>query len=93
MFGRFTIAYEKHANALVVPAAAVVREDNESVVYVVTDGAAVRRSIEAGIQSGDMVEILHGLEVNEEIIVTGLTGLRDGSRVVASTGVTGSASS
>jgi membrane fusion protein (multidrug efflux system) len=93
MFGRFIIAYEKHANALVVPAAAVVREDNESVVYVVTDGAAVRRAIEAGIQSAGMVEILDGLEKNEEIVVTGLTGLRDGSRVVASTGVTGSASS
>ena len=66
MFGRFTISYEKHANALVVPAAAVVREDNESVVYVVTDGAAVRRLIETGIQSESRVEILDGLEKNEE---------------------------
>ena len=93
MFGRFTIAYEKHENALVVPVAAVVREDNESVVYVVTDGAAVRRPIKAGIQSGNMIEILGGLEKNEEIVVTGLSGLRDGSRVVASTGVGGNVSS
>ena len=73
-------------NALVVPVAAVIREDNESVVYVVADGAAVRRQIKAGIQSGNMIEILDGLEKHEEIVVTGLSGLRDGSRVVASTG-------
>lgn len=93
MFGRFTISYERHADALVVPTAAVIREDNESVVYVVSDGTAVRRRIETGIESGGMIEILDGLEGNEEIVVTGLAGLRDGSRVVASTGVTGSASS
>ncbi|HZD53462.1 MAG TPA: efflux RND transporter periplasmic adaptor subunit, partial [Woeseiaceae bacterium] len=34
MFGRFSIAYEKHAGALVVPNRALVHEDNEDVVYV-----------------------------------------------------------
>ncbi len=93
MFGRFTIAYEKHEDALVVPAAAVIREDNESVVYVVADGTAARRPIKTGIQSGNMIEILDGLEEHEEIVVTGLSGLRDGSRVVASTGVSSNVSS
>ena len=84
MFGRFTIAYEKHSNAMVIPTAAIIREDSQSVVYVVTDGAAVRREIEPGIQTDGKVEILSGLDQNEEIVVTGLSGLRDGSRVLAS---------
>ncbi len=84
MFGRFDIAYEQHVDALIIPAAALVREDSETVVYVVEDGAAVRRAIETGIRSGDNIEVLSGLEVHEKIVVTGQGGLRDGSRVFAS---------
>jgi len=84
MFGRFDIAYEKHVDALVIPLAALIEEDSETVVYVVEDGAAVRRSIQTGIRSGDNIEVLHGLAEHEAIVVTGQGGLRDGSRVFAS---------
>jgi len=92
MFGRFTIAYEKHSNALVIPTTAIVTEDSESVVYVVADGAVERRLIRPGIESDGNVEVLHGLDKNEQIVVTGLSGLRDGSRVLASNRVSGSIS-
>jgi len=84
MFGRFDIAYEQHVDALIIPAAALVKEDNETVVYVVEDGAAVRRVIQTGIRSGDNIEVLGGLEEYEQIVVTGQGSLRDGSRVFAS---------
>jgi membrane fusion protein (multidrug efflux system) len=84
MFGRVEIAYEKHSNALVIPAMAVLEEDNVSVVYIVDDGAAIRRMIETGIEENGNIEVLSGLEGNERIIVTGQNGLRDGSRVLAS---------
>jgi membrane fusion protein (multidrug efflux system) len=84
MFGRFEIDYEKHADALLIPAAALVEEDNETIVYVVYDGSATRRSVEIGIRSNGLVEILDGLEPDETIVVTGQKGLRDGSRVLAS---------
>ena len=84
MFGRFDIAYEQHIDALVIPAAALVKEDNETVVYVVENGAAVRRAIHTGIRSGDNIEVLSGLDEHEMIVVTGQGGLRDGSRVFAS---------
>lgn len=84
MFGRFEIAYEKHRNALVIPSAAVLEEDNVSVVYVVADGAAIRRPIRTGIEENGNIEVLSGLDGDERIIVTGQTGLRDGSRVLAS---------
>ena len=83
MFARFTIAYEKHANALVIPANALVEEDDETTVYVVADGAVARRLVETGIASGNQVEILSGLAENEEIVVVGHSGLRDGSKVLA----------
>jgi len=84
MFGRFDIAYEQHTDALIIPAAALVQEDNQTVVYVVEDGAAVRRTIQTGIQSGENIEVLSGLTEHEQIVVTGQGSLRDGSRVFAS---------
>ena len=84
MFGRFDIAYEQHVDALIIPAAALVQEDNQTVVYVVEDGTAVRRTIQTGIQTGDYIEVLSGLDEHEQIVVTGQGSLRDGSRVFAS---------
>ena len=37
MFARFTIAYEKHTDALVIPKQALVAEDDQTAVYVVAD--------------------------------------------------------
>jgi membrane fusion protein (multidrug efflux system) len=84
MFGRFSVSYEKHTDALLVPAYAVVNEDDESTVYVVRDGEVLRRTVETGIKNGDSIEILNGLQDDEEIVVVGHSGLRDGSKVLAS---------
>ncbi len=84
MFGRFTVAYEKHANALVIPKTAVVDEDQEQTVYVVQNGTVVRRVVETGVEEKGFVEILSGLEEYDEIVVVGHGGLRDGSKVLAS---------
>ncbi|MGI9204503.1 MAG: efflux RND transporter periplasmic adaptor subunit [Woeseiaceae bacterium] len=84
MFGRFEIAYEKHTEAMVIPVAAVIEEDNVAVVYVVEDGTAVRKIVTTGIEDGGQLEILSGLAGDERIIVTGQKGLRNGSKVLAS---------
>jgi membrane fusion protein (multidrug efflux system) len=84
MFARFEIFYEKHESALVVPAGAIVEEDGETTVYVVADGKVSRRSVEAGIAADGRIEILSGLADDDEIVVLGHAGLRDGSKVLAS---------
>lgn len=84
MFARFNIAYEKHADALVIPSDAVIEEDTISVVYIITGDSVERRVIEIGIKTGGMTEVLSGLDINESVVVTGQSGLRDGSRVLAS---------
>lgn len=83
MFGRFSINCDKHENALVVPSAALVHEDNQSVLYVVNDGAAVRRRVTVGIETDGVTEILEGLAAGETVVVTGHASLRDGSKVLA----------
>lgn len=84
MFGSFTIAYEKHGNALLVPAAAVLDEDDESTVYIVRDDKVMRRTVQTGIENGGRIEILDGLLDDDQIVVVGHSGLRDGSKVLAS---------
>ncbi len=84
MFGRFTIAYEEHENALVIPSAAVLDEDDETTVYVVNDDEVARVKIETGIESDGRVEVLGGLNENDVIVVVGHSGLRNGSKVLAS---------
>lgn len=84
MFARFTIAYEVHEDALVVPSDAVVEEDEQATVYVVANGEVSRRAVQIGIESDGIVEILNGLSEDENIVVVGHSGLRDGSKVLAS---------
>lgn len=84
MFGRFRISYEQHENALVIPAEALLAEDEESTVYVVEDGEVARRTIRIGIEADGNVEVLDGLSEDEVIVVVGHSGLRTGSKVLAS---------
>jgi membrane fusion protein (multidrug efflux system) len=90
MFGRFTIAWEEHESALVIPAAALIDEDDASTVYVVNGDQVLRRTIETGIETDGMVEIIGGLEEEDVVVVVGHSGLRDGSKVLANNDVPGS---
>jgi len=87
MFGRFTIAYERHADALVIPTMALLDEDDESTVYVVSDGEVVRRDVNVGIEADGNVEILGGLSEDDIVVVVGHSGLRNGSKVLASNNI------
>lgn len=83
MFARFSIAYETHENAMTIPLAALLKEDDEMAVYVVVDGEAVRRAIRTGIVTRDRIEVLGGLDGDEAVVIVGQSALRDGSKVVA----------
>ncbi len=87
MFGRFTIAYEQHADALVIPTGALLDEDDVSTVYVVSGGEVVRRAVNIGIEAGGNVEVLSGLSEDDIVVVVGHSGLRNGSKVLASNNI------
>ncbi|MEM6511363.1 MAG: efflux RND transporter periplasmic adaptor subunit [Pseudomonadota bacterium] len=83
MFARFSIAYEKHEDALLIPARAIVNEDEISTVYVLANDAVEQRTVVVGVQSGDNVEIVDGLDAGDQIVVVGQSSIRDGSKVLA----------
>jgi len=72
-----------------VPAAAVRNEGGEDVVWVLVDGRARRRVVEAGPVMGDAREVRSGLTAGEMIILDPPAGLTDGSRARAVQDTTG----
>ena len=75
------IEAELHSNAVLIPAPALVREGEETAVFVVMDEKAERRPVKIGLTDGEQIEILSGVKAGEQVIVDGQAGLPDGARV------------
>ncbi len=54
---------------------------NEKYVYVVEDGKAVRRQVTTGVQVGSGINILTGVDAGDEVVLTGISRLTNGSEV------------
>ena len=81
MFTRLSIVYNVHRNTLLVPKDAVLIEGNESVVFVVNENKAHRKTVETGYINTAHMEITKGLTVGDTVVQTGISGLKDGSKV------------
>jgi RND family efflux transporter MFP subunit len=78
------IAAETHEGALIVPAAAVLKEDGKTSVFVVDEsGHARKRAVEVGLRSGEDVEILKGVGAKDKVVGEGVDDLPDGAAVAA----------
>lgn len=64
-----------------VPVTAVMEEDGNSYVFVVAEGKAVRREIEAGARSEEWVEVVSGLDEGERVVVEGVGKVKEGQKV------------
>jgi HlyD family secretion protein len=82
MYARVGITTHTKKNALVLPANAVVDLGGRRGVFQLQNNVAVFRSVQVGVEQGDIVEILAGVKEGEEVISTGAGALRDGDRVL-----------
>ncbi len=72
MFADITIDASPRSHAVVVPSEAIVRSGLREQVFVVRDaGKFEPREVEIGLSGGDFTEILSGLAVGEEVVVSG----------------------
>jgi cobalt-zinc-cadmium efflux system membrane fusion protein len=72
MFAKVTLTSADERVALVVPADAIQQIDNQSVVFVQqTTTRFERRNVEIGLRSGDLVEIVSGLDEGRTIVGRG----------------------
>lgn len=81
MFARIGIIYDTHANALQVPRSAIVEGLEEPGVFVVEDGIAVRRTVRTGFANRGMIEVVEGLDDDDQVVVVGQVGLKADARV------------
>lgn len=97
------ITIQSNPNAIVVERSTLVEKvetilnpesnsielDRSYAVFVsIGDSVAERRTLELGIEQGQTIEVLAGLNPNEKIITTGQTGLTDGAKIRVATGST-----
>ena len=82
MYARVRLTVDRRPNALTVPRNAVVDSEGKRGVFLVDDGNVARFNIvRTGLQDGEKVEILEGLNDGQRVITTGAIALRNGERV------------
>lgn len=77
-FGDLVFELESHDKALVVPQTAILEN---SYVFVVEGGKAVRKTVKLGLQDTTRIEVLSGLADGEAVVVEGNYGLEEGAPV------------
>ena len=71
MFARVTIFGKSHPGALSIPREALIRgQETDRVVVALGDGNYTVHEVMSGIESGDWVEIIAGLEVGDEVVTS-----------------------
>jgi HlyD family secretion protein len=81
MFARVQIIAATHENAVLIPRSALTLVENKSVVFIAENDTAVLREVKAGLQDEDTIEILEGLQGNEQVIIEGNYGLENGTKI------------
>jgi RND family efflux transporter MFP subunit len=76
------IQAEEHAGVVVVPAAAILKEEGKAAVFVVgPDAKAHRRDVTGGLETTADAEVTKGVTAGEKVIVKGQEELPDGAAV------------
>lgn len=80
-------ALVENVQTLIEPESNTIQINRTYSAFVVQDDTlALKRDLELGIEQGDRVEIIAGLQAGDQIVVTGQNSLQDSSRVRIATG-------
>ena len=82
MFARVSLVTDVHSDARAVPWSSVIQTENESFVYLVRDGKAVKTPIRLGKVTTEWAEVLEpALKAGEAVIVEGKYAAKDKGKV------------
>jgi len=82
LFVNVRIIVERRAGALVVPKRCVLHDGDEGTyLFTIEEGKAVRRLVRTGLESGDGLEIVEGVEEGSAVVVEGQDTLTHGASV------------
>jgi len=71
MFANVEIITDVNRSAISVPQSAVLNDQGKTVVFVAEGNSYKKRQVHTGIQNGDLVEIIDGLNAGDKVIVKG----------------------
>ncbi|MFD1176547.1 efflux RND transporter periplasmic adaptor subunit [Paenibacillus puldeungensis] len=74
---------EAEQTVLTIPTTSILREENETYVYVYTGGKVAKRVIQLGRLNGLYQEVTQGLKLGEQVVVSGQHQLKDQQTVKA----------
>jgi len=82
LFGKTQIILDKRLNTLLVTKNAVIREDDKAFVYVINaDKTVTKTAIQLGYEMDDSIEVLAGIEDNQQVVTTGKNNVSSDSTV------------
>jgi RND family efflux transporter, MFP subunit len=82
-FTNVVVPLQQLADAVLIPAEAVIPGLDEKNVFVLKDGVAQRRAVETGVRTSTQVHILSGLQPGDRVITSGLQTMRANQPVEA----------
>jgi len=81
MFAEVTFTNEKSSEEIVVDRNVVITKNGETYVFVEENGMAVKKNVETGIDDGESIQILSGVEEGEMIVTKGQSYLSEGDKL------------
>ncbi|MBM7582247.1 RND family efflux transporter MFP subunit [Caldicoprobacter guelmensis] len=81
MFARVILVLDRKDNVVVVPKRSIIRQGDHAYVFVIKGKAVERREVKVGMDDGERVEIISGLQSGEQVVVKGQAYLKEGQEV------------
>ena len=84
MYGRAVLSLDTKADTITIPADALRVDGEATYVYCIVDGHARRFDVKTAIGDGVVLEVTHGLEGDERVVVSARGPIADGAFVNSS---------
>jgi multidrug efflux pump subunit AcrA (membrane-fusion protein) len=81
MYALVNVEVERHENALLIPADALITEKTKTSVFTLDQNKARKVPVKVGFNDGTSVEILDGIKPDQPLILAGKLSLNDGQPV------------
>lgn len=81
-FAKINIEQNKRTNTIVIPKEALLVEKEIHYVFIEKDGVAFKKNVVPGIDGGDEVEIIEGINKGDQVIIRGQHYVKEGTPVI-----------
>lgn len=81
MIAQVILDIDESRDVFMLPIDAVIQEEDEFFVYVVEDGKAVHKTVKVDVDNGEYIEIVSGIQAEDQVIVSGQEFVTDLSPV------------